>query len=98
MTKFDDPFEIEDEQPTTDLAEVVENDDPFEVGGDVEEEPVVAKIPELVEGDEMVSLPKLKEDCVHHFVIPTVGVLSIGMCKKCGGGKVFNSFNEKEFN
>ena len=69
---------------------------------EVEEESTIEEIEEVVETasittyTEGLTLPELDEDCTHHFVIPTRGVKTIGMCRICGGGKKFNNIPSQE--
>ena len=71
---------------------IKEVDEPIAINYDIDEK-VLAKITKSVEG---LTLPELAEDCTHHFVIPTRGVTSIGMCRVCGGGKLFNNIPSQE--
>ena len=100
MNNFDDIFTIAD---TEEPKSVPKQDIDFSSFDLDDEEPiatnekVLAKITKA-EPTEEVNLPTLKDGCVHHFVIPTIGVSSVGMCKKCGGGRVFSNINDMEFN
>ena len=67
-------------------------EEPVAINYDIDEK-VLAKITKSVEG---LTLPELAEDCTHHFVIPTRGVTSIGMCRVCGGGRLFNNIPSQE--
>ena len=104
MNNFDDIFEIaetEDPKPvpkeSIDFSSFdLDNEEPVAINYDINEK-VVAKITKAEQAD-AVNLPELKDDCVHHFVIPTIGVSAVGMCKKCGGGKVFTNISDSEFN
>jgi hypothetical protein len=69
-----------------------EVDEPVAINYDIDEK-VLAKITKSVDG---LVLPELAEDCTHHFVIPTRGVNAIGMCRVCGGGKLFNNIPSQE--
>tara|TARA_R100001244_G_C5097920_1_gene118069 strand:+ start:290 stop:565 length:276 start_codon:yes stop_codon:yes gene_type:complete len=71
-----------------------EVDEPIAINYEINEK-VVAKITKQVDSVSL-TLPELAEDCTHHFVIPTRGVTSIGMCRVCGGGRLFNNIPSQE--
>jgi catechol 2,3-dioxygenase-like lactoylglutathione lyase family enzyme len=74
----------EDESPT-----IVETDE-VDVA-EVVEEPVVE---ETVEAPKGLYVPEVwgDDDCTHHFIIPQRGGdESVGICKFCGGGRIFHN-------
>ena len=47
----------------------------------------------LTEPEELISQPKIKEECVHHWVIePPEGPVSKGVCKICGAEREFDNY------